>query len=680
MRKFTLLFIFLGSFGLIHSQTCPTSGTTTVGTNPDTYYPGTQATVNTGATSITIGAASSGTTPIAIGDIVLIIQMQGAEISSANSDSYGNGVAGSNANGYLNNANHRAGTMEYAVATNAVPLGGGTLTIATGTTNSYSNSNFGSFGQYRYQVIRVPVYFNATLSANITAPAWNGTTGGVIAIEAKGNFSFAGFTIDASGRGFRGGGGGQLAGSGTGANTDYVTLASTPQNGSKGEGTAGTPRYLNDNGTLLDNGVANEGYPSGSFGRGAPGNAGGGGTDGDIFANSENSGGAGGGNGGAGGRGGDTWSSSLVIGGEPGAVFAQNSPARVVMGGGAGAGSTNNGTGSGAFGFSSSGAAGGGIVILIAKNISSAGTINVNGANADNSVLNDGSGGGGAGGSIIILTEGGYSNITALARGGTGGTNTGGGTPHGPGGGGGGGVIYATGTLNVASSVAGGAAGTTSGASNFGAAAGSNGTLVQNASPFAAAPNSNACLVLPTKLLSFTYAPQGQGLLLQWKVTNELNVKEYILEKSFDGRTFTSVGTVASQNIASGIKTYGYPDNAVNNTVIFYRLKVVDVDGKSVYSNIIVYKASYATDNVFAIFPNPVVNKTATVIIPQRLVNKAVTVRVIDTDGKMIYAKQQSSYTNTLNVNFPATAVRGIVMVQVLADGEVVYKEKVILQ
>jgi hypothetical protein len=57
------------------TQTCPTSGTITLNSNPNTYYPGSQATVNAGATSIVIGNASTfgyGTTPISAYDIVLM--------------------------------------------------------------------------------------------------------------------------------------------------------------------------------------------------------------------------------------------------------------------------------------------------------------------------------------------------------------------------------------------------------------------------------------------------------------------------------------------------------------------------------------------------------------------------------------------------------------------------------
>ncbi|THU38244.1 hypothetical protein FAM09_16335 [Niastella caeni] len=47
---------------------------------------------------------------------------------------YGDGVSSS---GYLNNAELYAGNMEYIIATNSVPLTGGTLTLQTGTVNNY---------------------------------------------------------------------------------------------------------------------------------------------------------------------------------------------------------------------------------------------------------------------------------------------------------------------------------------------------------------------------------------------------------------------------------------------------------------------------------------------------------------------------------------------------------------
>ena len=115
--------------------------------------------------------------------------MQGAQISSANSNAYGDGVSGGYGNGYTTTG-LLAGNMEYALATSAVPLTGGTLTLSTGIFNSYTRSNYGTYGQYKYQVIRVPYYLNLTLNATIIPPSWNDSLGGVIVLNVSNNLNF----------------------------------------------------------------------------------------------------------------------------------------------------------------------------------------------------------------------------------------------------------------------------------------------------------------------------------------------------------------------------------------------------------------------------------------------------------------------------------------------------------
>src|SRR5690606_14994630 len=131
-----------------------------------------------------------------------------------------------------------------------------------------------------------------------TAPPWNGETGGVLPLDVAGDLNFNGYTISMSGRGFRGGGARVLGGGSGGSGNDYRNLATRNFHNSKGEGIAGTPRYVANQLTNTLVNLGNEGYPNGSHGMGAPGNAGGGGTDGNPNSNDQNSGGGGGGNGG----------------------------------------------------------------------------------------------------------------------------------------------------------------------------------------------------------------------------------------------------------------------------------------------------------------------------------------------------------------------------------------------
>lgn len=657
-------------------QNCPANIPTTISTNPDSYYPGLDATVNAGATSITLGT-SSGPTPISSGDMLLVIQMQGAQINSTNTSSYGDGASGAGASGYLSNGAMIAGNMEYVVATNTVPLSGGTLSLAQGTVNRYKNSNFGADGQYRYQVIRVGIYYDLTLAATIAAPSWNGATGGVIVMSVTNQLNFNGQKITAAAAGFRGGAGRQLGGATGGSNADLVTMSTSNFNASKGEGIAGTPRFINNNGAIYDNGSANEGYPGGSYAAGAPGNAGGGGTDGNPSANDQNSGGGGGANGGVGGKGGNSWSSNLAVGGEPGAVFMERGPSKLVMGGGGGAGTTNNGTGTPGSGFASSGAAGGGIVLLTAGSISGAGTIDVSGADAYTTVVNDANGGGGAGGSVLLYAGSGLSHVTVLARGGKGGTNSGGGSPppHGPGGGGGGGVVYSNATLNALSSTDGGSQGVTTGTITYGAVAGSTGTMVQNVTIQQLPAQNLDCSVLPIRIKSVEARQQDNQVVITWKVTNEAGVREYTVERSDDGKNFHSAGTVPFRYTPSDDNSYSFADTKTfAGTTAYYRIKETPVSGSVVYSSVVVVRADDAASADLSVSPNPVTASANIRFTLRSAPADDIRLRLMSVNGVTVWQKQYkaSAGLNIVPIDNIASFPEGVYFMQYHNSQEVV--------
>ncbi|MSN24896.1 MAG: DUF11 domain-containing protein [Geobacter sp.] len=472
----------------------PTAGFTAVCSNPgadgpasisgivNTYYPG-SGSASAGSMTVTVGSMDGrgSSTGVAAGDLVIVMQMQDASIDYTNTASYGGSSPGS---GYT--SLNSSGLYEYVVVSS---VAGSTFTLAAPLQNSYRTAAAtGTSGQRTFQVIRVPQYSSVTLVGTVTAPPWNGSSGGVLAIDSGGNLAWGGQTVDVTGLGFRGGAGINFTGSTTAgqSSADYFTPAPTPPvpptgtganraNGSKGEGIAGTPRYLftsatagaatNGAGAITDTGL--DGYPGGSFGRGAPGNAGGGGTDGNVPANDQNTGGGGGGAYSVGGMGGYGWISTTPPGSKTGGFGGYSismMPSLLTMGGGGGAGTTNNNTGTPGAGLASSGAAGGGIVIIRARTVTGTGTVTANGTNANSTITNDASGGGGAGGAILVFASnnnGSLGSLTANARGGNGGSNTGGGSPHGPGGGGSGGFVALTTAIGVSINVPAGVNGTT---------------------------------------------------------------------------------------------------------------------------------------------------------------------------------------------------------------------------
>jgi uncharacterized repeat protein (TIGR01451 family) len=461
----------------------------------NTYYPGT-GTAAAGSTTVEIGTIQAGGgSAIAAGDLVLIIQMQdGSTTNFSNTSSYGGGMDSS------------VGSYEYAKVSS---ISGGTLTLSKALVNTYTQAT-----QKTFQVIRVPQHLSASLSGNITALPWNGSSGGIVAFDVYNTLDFNSKSIDVTGKGFRGGGSrdvgywyngtpvpidesipfifaGTYDGSYTGTNRVYVNkkLASL-----KGEGTSGTPRLMYNGATLQDTGV--EGYPTGDVGRGAPGNAGGGGVTGGVLSSTANTipghdaGGGGGGNIGAGGVGGDTWQPQpgrWANGGLGGSRIAP-SFTKILMGGGGGAGITTN-----AIKMANrpvadgvvNGGPGGGIVLVRAGFITGTGSITAKGVIGTKGDITDAGGGGGAGGSVLIAAKAGsFLGLTVNVSGGNGADSTH--QQHGPGGGGGGGLVaYGGGATNIPTKILdGGAAGfdapeATSGitASNYGSTAGAAGMI-----------------------------------------------------------------------------------------------------------------------------------------------------------------------------------------------------------
>lgn len=606
--RLSVLFILLAACSLLPSRALGQCGTPgqqgnggTLTGVVNTYYPGT-ATANAGATSITLGTARGATAPIASGNLLLVIQMQDAAIDSDNDSGYGDGVAGGTASGYT--AANNVGRYEFVRATNAVALTGGTVNIVgtgagTGLLNTYTNAAAtATQGQRRFQVVRVPQYTVAILSSGLTASIWNGTTGGILSIDVSQQLTLGG-TVSVNGLGFRPGAGPELAGSAGGADTDYRNLATLPFHGAKGEGIAGTPRFMYNaaTNTITDTGI--EGYPNGSMGRGAPGNAGGGGTDGNPAANDENAGGGGGGNGGIGGGGGNSWQSNLATGGYGGAAFAQVATNRLVLGGGGGGGSRNNTPGVVAAG---SGGAGGGMVIMRARTVAGTGTITANGADAFNDTLNDGAGGGGAGGSILISAlSGTMTGLTVRANGGRGGdawrTEPANGTPgerHGPGGGGGGGIIRlssAAGTLTVT----GGANGiTTTSLSAFSATPGAIGASVTNvtAASIPGIQSGAQCSPTAVRLRSFAATSYGETVVLEWQTGYEIDNLGYQLYREQNGqRTRITPSLIAGSALFARMGTelsagysYAWRDRAGQGEQmqgVRYWLEDLDLDGSS---------------------------------------------------------------------------------------------------
>ena len=93
--------------------------------------------------------------------------------------------------------------------------------------------------------------------------------------------------------------------------------------------------------------------------------------------------------------------------------------------------------------------------------------------------------------------------------------------------------------------------------------------------------------ILPVTFTSVKALLQNDAVKVEWKVENERNIKQYEIEKSADGNLFTTMAvTLATANnggSASYLKTDTHPLGGYN----FYRIKSVDINGQTAYSNVV---------------------------------------------------------------------------------------------
>jgi hypothetical protein len=177
---------------------------------------------------------------------------------------------------------------------------------------------------------------------------------------------------------------------------------------------------------------------------------------------------------------------------------------------------------------------------------------------------------------------------------------------------------------------------------------------------------------LPVDLISFSATYSNQQTSLKWASENEVNFEKFIVERSATGSDFAPVG----EKIASGTRgrnNYDYIDDLTTATgsVFYYRLKMVDIDGKFTYSSIVLVKKEAKTINGIAISPNPIVSGSTSV---RFAASRPATVdfKVVDISGKSVLQQKSKAYdgNNTITINNLDKLQPGTYVLQMISDGE----------
>ncbi|MGC4102949.1 T9SS type A sorting domain-containing protein [Ferruginibacter sp.] len=181
---------------------------------------------------------------------------------------------------------------------------------------------------------------------------------------------------------------------------------------------------------------------------------------------------------------------------------------------------------------------------------------------------------------------------------------------------------------------------------------------------------------LPVTLERFSATKENDQVQLTWRTLTEQNVSRFIIEYSTDGINFNAIATVAATGNSSIPVNYTWIHSSPVAGNNYYRLKMVDIDDRFVYSTVAVIKMSGSTDLVISAYPNPV-HYLLNIWLPKPGTTHTI-LNVYSNDGELVYSKATG---NVQTILLPvSTFSKGIYYIRIMENGTALYNAKFVKQ
>ena len=156
-------------------------------------------------------------------------------------------------------------------------------------------------------------------------------------------------------------------------------------------------------------------------------------------------------------------------------------------------------------------------------------------------------------------------------------------------------------------------------------------------------PVVNGCAPLPVDFKSFTATRNRSSVLLRWETSSEINNSGFAVERNMNGtwEQIAFVNSQAANGNSEALLTYTYSDMNNAKGITQYRIKQVDFDNKSKYTEI---RSVRGLDQIgkVTVYPNPTSNGTVNVVFDDASVVR--TISVMDMSGRTL--KQINNVSN----------------------------------
>ncbi len=186
------------------------------------------------------------------------------------------------------------------------------------------------------------------------------------------------------------------------------------------------------------------------------------------------------------------------------------------------------------------------------------------------------------------------------------------------------------------------------GKTNAGGGSSATGAMRMNSlwfKQFSFTPNST----LPLTLIDFNAILNKSKVDLKWTTSAEKNLSHFELEKSTDGINYSEAALIFAFGNSNVDRTYTFSDNINNlqSSIIYYRLRSVDADGKSQLSQVRIIRVGKQAELLnISLYPNPASNELR-ISVPAAWQNKEVVLEVFNQNGQKLRAFRNGNANQT---------------------------------
>ncbi len=184
---------------------------------------------------------------------------------------------------------------------------------------------------------------------------------------------------------------------------------------------------------------------------------------------------------------------------------------------------------------------------------------------------------------------------------------------------------------------------------------------------------------LPLSVTQFAISHKLGKATLYWTSVDEQKFKNFVVERSTNARDFIPVSTVAARGAGRASTDYQFIDDVelIASTTIYYRLKMVDEDGKYIYSTIVSLRKGLL-GNKLNISPNPANNNAVIRFKAER--SGSADIFIADITGRIVFQKKTQFMAGDNNILIPeiVSLVEGIYSIKLVYGGETINDRLVI--